>query len=217
MTIKAVVFDLDGTLLDSLEDIAFSVNAAMRKVSCPEHSVETIRSFVGYGIARLIKDALPKDVEKGVYNEACDFFYKHYVEHADSKTVVYPGILDMLKQLKSMGIILAVLSNKAEPAVEVLCDNFFPGIFKITAGAREDFFKKPDPTRLLSILKELEVTAASTVYVGDSDVDVYTAHNAKVHSIAVDWGYRNRKSLLAAGASTIVSNANEIIKAVKYM
>ena len=150
--IKAVIFDMDGTLLNSLPDLKNSVNAAMEATGYPVHTMEEVRGFVGYGIPRLIRDALPDGAPEDVYEKACRVFYDHYVQHADNETHPYPGIVDMLHQLKEQGYVLGVLSNKAEEAVISLCERFFPGIFSVEAGARDDFPRKPesDQTALYS-------------------------------------------------------------------
>lgn len=213
--IKAVIFDMDGTLLDSLPDLKNSVNAAMEATGYPVHTMEEVRGFVGYGIPLLIRDALPDGAPEDVYEKACRVFYDHYVQHADNETHPYPGIVDMLHQLKEQGYVLGVLSNKAEEAVISLCERFFPGLFSVEAGARDDFPRKPDPTRLRCIVEELGLRREEVIYSGDSDVDVLTAIRAGVRPVAVDWGYRSRQCLVQAGAPHIVSSPEELIQEIR--
>ncbi len=214
---QLVIFDLDGTLLDTIEDLANSVNFALEKHGFPKHEVETYRRFVGNGVTKLIERALPEDSKDGETIERVrKDFIVHYVPHSEECTRPYPGIPEMLKQLHQQGIQLAVASNKVHVATERVVKHFFSDIpFSVILGQRDGFPVKPDPLILNSILEQTSIPKEKVLYVGDSGVDVQTALNAEVLFVAVLWGFRPKEELEAKGAVRFVKSPDEILKFVQ--
>lgn len=215
--IKAVIFDLDGTLLDTLTDLAASVNATMREFDMPEHSREDVCRFVGNGVAKLIELALPDGKENPSYNEALEFFKSHYAEHMYDSTAPYNGITEALDILKQEGYRLAVVSNKFDAAVKELCHRYFPEHIEIAIGENEaaGIKKKPAPDTVIEALGQLGLSKDDAVYVGDSDVDVHTAKNSGMPCISVLWGFRDRDYLIREGASIFAENTQELIELIR--
>lgn len=198
--ITTVVFDLDGTLLDTLEDLTDSVNYALKKFGFPERTIDEIRSFVGNGIANLIARVLPEGTENPHYDEVLKTFREYYARHCKDKTKPYDGILQMLDVLRGQGYQMAVVSNKFDAAVKELCALYFGDRIAAAVGECEKVRKKPAPDAVYQVLEELSVSAENAVYVGDSDVDLATAANVPMTCVSVTWGFRSRGQLLAAGA-----------------
>lgn len=206
------VFDLDGTLLNTLEDLADAVNYSLAQFGMPQRTIEEVRNYVGNGIRLLIERSVPNGTDLPVIDNVFECFKKYYQEHCNSKTKAYDGIIDMLKELKQSGIKLAVLSNKAQNAVTKLCDIYFDNLLDITFGAREGIAKKPAPDALLECAAIADIALEDIAYIGDSDVDVLTARNAGVDCIAVSWGFRDKGVLIKAGADKIADNI-QVLKA----
>ena len=198
--ITTIVFDLDGTLLDTLEDLTDSVNYAMEKFGFPERTIDEIRSFVGNGIANLIARVLPEGREHPHYDEVLKTFREYYALHCKDKTRPYDGILQMLDILRGHAYQMAVVSNKFDAAVKELCELYFGDRIRAAVGESEKVRKKPAPDAVYQVLEELSVPAESAVYVGDSDVDLATAANVPMTCVSVTWGFRSRDQLLVAGA-----------------
>lgn len=213
---KLAIFDLDGTVLDTLADLAASTNIALRQNGLPVRSVSEICSFVGNGMKKLIDRAVPGSIDHALAAKVLADFKAHYAAHCTDKTAPYTGVPAMLAALRAAGVKLAVLSNKADAAVQVLCRQYFPDMFDVVAGERENegIRKKPAPDALLTIMKQLGVAAGDTVYIGDSDVDVMTADNAGVDMIAVTWGFRSEEMLRAAGAYRFATDPEELISLI---
>lgn len=209
--IKAVIFDLDGTLINSLEDLAVSVNDTMKTFGYREYTMEEVRGMIGYGIPRLVRDALPDGVDESIYEKAYAHFMNHYIKHAGDHTAVYPGIIELLRELRNKGYKTAIVSNKEDPAVKELAAHYFNGLVNVADGAREGFRNKPAPDMLIEAMRKLGVTKEETIYVGDSDADIGVARNTGVPGVIVDWGYRDRDFLKKEGAEYIVSSPEEII------
>ena len=207
----AVVFDLDGTLLDTLEDLAGSVNFALEKHAGMTRSVGQIRSFIGNGVRMLMTRSLPGGQENPAFESAFADFREHYREHCRDKTQPYPQIMDLVKELSARGSKLAIVSNKADPEVKKLSREFFGGLICSSVGEREGVARKPAPDTLFETLKEMGVARQDAVYVGDSEVDVQTARNAGVDFIGVTWGFRSAEQLRQAGAQTLVSSPMELL------
>ena len=210
MKYNAVIFDLDGTILSTLDDLADSVNYVLEKNGMPKRTKEEIRRFVGNGIRSLIERSVAPETNTLTTDKVFADFIPYYKEHCADKTKPYDGIMDMLYTLKDNGIKLAVLSNKADYAVQELCDRYFNGIMEAVSGEIEGVPKKPAPDGVNLILDRLGVSKEKCVYIGDSEVDVYTANNSELDCICVDWGFRDRSVLQNAGAKTIVSTPEEL-------
>lgn len=204
------IFDLDGTLLDTLGDLAASCNFALRSHSLPEHSVDDVRRFVGNGVRKLMERAIPQGEANPAFNDAYATFRQHYMEHNLDTTQPYPGIMPLLKSLKDEGKNIAVVSNKFYAATRELCRHFFGDYVEVAIGEREGIRKKPAPDTVVEALRELGVGREGTVYVGDSDVDIQTAANSGMPCVSVLWGFRDRDFLIAHGATTLITSPEEL-------
>lgn len=208
---EAVIFDLDGTLLNTLEDLKDSVNYGLRKYHMPERTLEEIRHFVGNGVQRLISLAVPEGTDRETESKVFSAFKEHYTEHCNDKTDLYPGICELLNKLKKQGFSMAVVSNKLQEGVDALSRQYFEKYLSVAIGAREGVRKKPAPDSVLEALRLLNVPKEHAVYVGDSEVDIATARNAQMDCITVTWGFRSRKEQEEAGADVFVDVPEEII------
>ena len=208
---KNYIFDLDGTLLNTLADLASSTNYALRQYGMPEHSVDDVRRFVGNGVGKLIERAIPDGLANPLYEDVLATFRKHYLIHSLDTTSPYPGIGELLHTLRSMGCNVAVVSNKFYNATVELCQQFFADTVEVAIGERENIRRKPAPDTVFEAMRQLGVTAEDTVYVGDSDVDVATARNSGIPCISVLWGFRDRDFLIEHGATTFVNTPEEIL------
>ena len=211
--IKAVIFDLDGTLLDTLQDLADSVNLALKTHQLPPRSTEEIRAFVGNGVNTLIKRSLPQDLaeEERIHQKVLDSFMELYQKNKDKTTKPYPGIEDMLETLDLSGYNMAILSNKPHYHLVPICQKYFSYPFAFVYGQREGIPKKPDKSALLSIIEEMGVKKEETIYVGDSEVDIETAKNANVKVVAVSWGFRDDDFLKILRPDALVSHPDELV------
>ena len=213
--IKAVLFDLDGTLADSLEDLADSTNYALKKAGFPAHETEKYKYFVGDGIPMLIERALPDGEKTAENKENClEYFMSRYREHYFDKTHAYDGIIPLLTSLKNDGFKIAVISNKAQEMAEKVVEKLFGDIFDAVAGKREGYKTKPDPALTLQIIKELGVTPEVCALVGDSGMDMAAAVNGGLLPIGVLWGFRTEEELINSGAAYTVSSPDEILKII---
>ena len=211
--IKLVIFDLDGTLLNTISDLAYSTNYALKQNGFPGHPIEAYKFFIGNGINKLFERALPED-EKTDSNVARirEAFLPYYDEHNADYTKPYEGIYELLKTLQSKDYMLAVASNKYQSATQKLISSIFPDIlFTAVFGQRDGVPVKPDPAIVNDILKIAGVLPEEAVYVGDSGVDMQTAANSGIISVGVTWGFRPREELEAAGAVIIADTATEIL------
>lgn len=209
-TYKTYIFDLDGTLLDTLNDLHASCNYALRTHGMPERSLEEVRQFVGNGVKKLMERAIPDGLDNPLFEETLQTFRQHYLLHNLDTTLPYPGIMEMLQQLKAQGKRIAVVSNKFYAATQDLCKHFFGDTIQVAIGEREDIKKKPAPDTVLEALRQLQVTRQDAVYVGDSEVDVETARNSGIPCISVLWGFRSKSFLLSHGATTFIETPNEL-------
>lgn len=209
---KTVIFDLDGTLLNTLDDLADSTNYALSKFGYPTRTIEEVRQFVGNGVAKLIERAIPDGKNNPNFEKCLSIFKENYAQNMYNKTAPYNGIIEMLSNLKSKGIKIAVVSNKFDLAVKELCKKYFEGFIDFAAGENEaqGIKKKPAPDTVLSVLNEFNFAPEDAVYVGDSDVDIMTAKNSKMPCISVTWGFRDEKFLLENGATILINAPSEI-------
>ena len=211
MKYQLAIFDLDGTLLNTLEDLADSTNYIMQKFGYPERTIKEVRNFVGNGIRKLLERSAPTGTPAEEIGRMFEQFKEYYGAHCADKTKPYDGIMELLDALKEQGIKLAVVSNKADYAVKALCEQYFYGYFDEAVGERTDIARKPAPDTVNEVLKNLQIEKSQAVYIGDSEVDVQTAKNAEMDCIAVDWGFRDKEVLEEAGAETIVSTPAEVL------
>lgn len=211
--IKTVIFDLDGTLLNTLEDLKDAANFALSEFGYPKRSLEEIRCFVGNGVRKLIERAVPEACEN--IDECLCIFKNNYSENMCNNTVPYNGILKILKDLQDNGVKIGVVSNKFDSAVKELCKKYFGNLVDIAVGQSDDVPKKPAPDGVLKAMKELGADKNSTVYIGDSEVDVQTAKNSGLPCIGVTWGFRNKNDL--QGADYIIDNPCDIISVIRSM
>ena len=213
ITYSAYIFDLDGTLLDTLGDLAASTNYALRTHGMPEHSMDDVRSFVGHGVRKLMERAIPQGADNPDFEATFATFRQHYMQHSLDTTKPYEGIPETLAALKAKGCRLAVVSNKMMAATQELCQHFFPDTIEVAIGEHETegIRKKPAPDTVFAALEQLGLGKEGAVYVGDSDVDIQTAKNAGLPCISVLWGFRDRDFLIKHGAKTFVSAPQELL------
>lgn len=205
------IFDLDGTLLATLDDLAASVNFALRQCGMPEHTTDDVRRFVGNGVRLLMERAVPGGEGNPRFGEAFGIFRQHYMEHSLDTTRPYDGITGLLAELRRRGKRVAVVSNKFYAATGELCRHFFGDYVEVAIGEREGIRRKPAPDTVMEALRQLGVGRQRAVYIGDSDVDVATARNSGLPCISVLWGFRDKEFLIKNGAQTFVSAPSEIL------
>jgi len=208
-TIRAVVWDLDGTLLNTLDDLAASVNHALAVHGMPRRTLDEVRRFVGNGVANLVARSVPEGTPAHTTAAVLDTFRAHYAQHNMDNTAPYPGILEGLAALKAMGVPMAVVSNKLEPAVEVLCQHFFADTLTVAVGDIPGRPVKPAPDSTLAALARLGVPPEQALFVGDSEVDVLTAQNVGMPMLAVSWGFRDADVLRQSGATEVATTPAE--------
>ena len=223
MKYNTYIFDLDGTLLDTLQDLAASVNYALRQHGMPEHSIDDVRRFVGNGVRLLMERAIPDGAKNPDFEATFATFREYYMHHSLDTTRPYPGIPEALVELKANGCKLAVVSNKMMAATVDLCRHFFPNTIEVAIGEHEaeGIRKKPAPDTVFAALDALNIPrplgggarggGISAVYVGDSDVDIQTARNAGLPCISVLWGFRDKEFLTKHGAETFISAPSELL------
>ena len=211
---KAVIFDLDGTILDTLDDLKNSVNFALNKNGLPERSYEEVRSFVGNGIRLLIERSVSENTNSGVVDRCFEDFKSHYKEHSADNTKPYEGIITLLEELKRKGVKLAVVSNKADFAVQTLVEEYFQGLFDFAVGEREGIRRKPCPDSVNEAIKVLDASPDEVVYVGDSEVDIETSRNAGVECVAVTWGFRDKCVLESLSPEYIIDKPSQLMELI---
>lgn len=210
MAYKLAIFDLDGTILNTLEDLADAVNYALGEHDFPARTIDEVRRFVGNGIRKLMERAVPAGLEKEEIDRVHETFSVYYQQHCADKTRPYEGILPLLQRLRAAGCLTAVVSNKADEAVQPLCRRYYDGLFDYAVGERPGIGRKPAPDAVLEVLRRLQVDAAHAVYIGDSEVDIQTAANSGLDSIIVTWGFRDRAYLESQGGRRFVDRPEEI-------
>ena len=213
MTYNTYIFDLDGTLLDTLGDLAAATNYALRQHGMPEHSIDDVRRFVGNGVRKLMERAIPDGAHNPDFEATFATFRQYYMQHSLDTTQPYEGISETLAALKAKGCRLAVVSNKMMAATQELCKHFFPDTIEVAIGENEaaGIRKKPAPDTVYAALDVLGEGKGNAVYVGDSDVDIQTAANAGLPCISVLWGFRDKAFLTENGAKTFISTPSELL------
>jgi len=214
MRYKAVLFDLDGTLLNTIEDIASSLNYILVKHGMKARSIEEVLSFVGNGSGKLVEKAVASGCSDAEREQILNEYREYYDTHCNIKTGPYDGIMDLLKELRQRGYKTAVVSNKPDKAVKELAKAYFGELMDCALGEGAGIARKPSPDMLFEAMKQLGVSSDEIIYVGDSEVDILTTKNAGVECISVDWGFRTRQMLIESGAGILVSSPNEILNYV---
>ena len=208
---ETYVFDLDGTLLETLKDLAASTNYALRTHNMPEHSIEDVRVFVGNGVKKLMERAIPNGIENPQFEDVYATFRQHYLEHNLDTTKPYEGIPELLAELKARGKKLAIVSNKFYAATQELARHFFPDTIEVAIGERENIKKKPAPDTVIEALRQLGASKETAVYIGDSDVDIMTAKNCNMPCVSVLWGFRDKEFLMEHGATFFVKKPCQLL------
>ncbi len=215
MSETIILFDLDGTILNTLPDLKNAANHALETLGYPKRTEEEIRRFLGNGVGFLMKCSLPEGCSEEVWKRAVELQKSYYLSHLMVETLPYEGVPVMLKQLRREGFRLGTVSNKFDAAVQNLISAFYPGVFDVALGERENVPKKPDPAMVRNALKEMNAPDdCKLIYVGDSEVDLRTAENAGAVPVLVDWGFRDREALRSLGDCRIVSSPAELIDAI---
>ena len=204
------IFDLDGTLLNTLRDLADSVNAALRMHNMPERTIEEVRLFVGNGVKKLMERAIPQGLDNPDFEQTYADFRAHYMQHNLDTTAPYPGVMERLEKLRRRNKRIAVVSNKFYAATQSLCSHFFGDLVEVAIGEREDIRKKPAPDTVNEALKQLGADRKKAVYIGDSDVDIQTALNSDMPCISVLWGFRDKDFLIEHGATILINSPESV-------
>lgn len=215
MKYTTIIFDLDGTLLNTLADLAAATNHALAEHKLPQRTTDEVRRFVGNGIRKLIERAVPADTPAKLHEEVFASFNRYYKQHCADSTRPYEGVPQLLQQLRAAGCRTAIVSNKADYGVQTLAKQYFDGQLDAACGERAGIAKKPAPDMLLAIMRQLKAEPASTIYIGDSDTDLDTARNAGVPCIGACWGFRGRAFLEAHGAKLLAENVSDIWEFIK--
>lgn len=205
---------MDGTILDTLDDLKDSLNYALRLSGFPERTEDEVRRFVGNGIKKLIERGVPGDTPAEMTDKVHSDFTHYYKKHCRDKTKPYDGICKLISSLKEKGMMCAVVSNKDDYAVSLLCDEYFKGLFDYSVGSREGVRKKPYPDSVYAVLDALSVKKEDAVYIGDSEVDIQTAKNASLPYVTVLWGFRDRDFLLLNGAKVTAETPDELFSRI---
>ncbi len=204
------IFDLDGTLLNTLDDLAASTNHALTSFGMPRRTRDEVRQFVGNGILNLIRRAVPDGSSDKLVSAVYDAFNEHYAAHSLDRTAPYPGVTQVLNHIRASSMRCCVVSNKGDYAVRPLVEHFFPGSFEFACGEREGIRRKPAPDTVFACMRELDVPPERCVYVGDSEVDVACASNAGIDCVIVTWGFRDEDYVRSRGGQTFARTAAEL-------
>lgn len=210
-----IIFDLDGTLLNTLEDLHACINYAIDYCGYPKRSIEEIRNFVGNGIKKAIERALPEGTSEEETEKVIAIFKEYYQKHLTEYTKPYDGIIKLLEELRAKGYKTGVVSNKYDKAVKALCKEYFGDLIQTAIGESEEIGKKPNPNGVLKAIKEVNSTKERTIYIGDSEVDIQTAKNANIPCISVLWGFKDKEFLEANGGNIFAKAPEDIIKIIE--
>lgn len=209
MNYTTILFDLDGTLLNTLVDLRNSVNYALEQCGYPLQSLRNIRDYVGNGVAMLVHRSVPNGTPAEEEARCLAIFKEHYMVHMNDNTCPYDGLLPVIEELRKRGCLIGIVSNKIEPAVKELADKFFPGLIDVAVGDCPERNKKPAPDSTLAAIAQLSVSADTCLYIGDTDIDIETAHNAGIPCVGVTWGFRDRDVLV--DADFIIDKPEELL------
>ena len=209
---QAVIFDLDGTLLDTLDDLAAAVNHALQTCGYPIRTRDEVRQFLGNGVIMLMHRAMPQGVSQAAFDTCFSCFRAYYLSHMTDQTRVFPGISDLLQALHDRGIRTAVVSNKLHAGVVGLCNDYFGDLIDCARGVSDESERKPAPVNVLRAMETLGVAKENTLYVGDSEVDMQTAQNAGLPCIGVTWGYRDGDLLRQNGAAALIDTPLQLLE-----
>lgn len=215
MRYRAVLLDMDGTVLDTLSDLHAAINHSFREFALPEVSREKVRASLGNGAGRLIRRCLPEGADEQTAERVLGFYLPYYDSHCNINTRPYEGIVPMMERLRSAGVKLAIVSNKGDAAVKKLAREHFPGLLEAAVGESETVRRKPNPDAVLAAAEALGEKIADCVYVGDSEVDIQTAKNAAMDCISVSWGFRDPEQLIAAGAQRVADSPEALEKLIR--
>lgn len=215
MKYKLAIFDMDGTILNTIDDLADCMNYSLRRQGLPERTLKEVTSFVGNGIRKLVERAVPEGTGEEVMDETHRIFLEYYKDHSALKTRPYDGINETIAKLRSLGVKTAVVSNKADFAVQDLCEDYFKDLFDFALGDKEGMARKPHPDGVNLVLETLGVKREDAVYIGDSEVDLQTANNAGLDVIMVGWGFREEDYILSLGAEFVIHTPEEIIERMR--
>ena len=208
---QTVIFDLDGTLLDTMPDLMDAGNHVCQQMGWPQRSIEAYRVMVGIGMRNLLQELAPAGAQDPALDDAIAEYLAYYGTHNADKTLPYPGISALLNALQEKGIRMAICSNKSDEFSKKLAEHYFPGVFQVVRGRIDGFPGKPDPAGVKLVMEALGAEPSATLYVGDSSIDMATAHNSGIASCGVSWGFRGRQELEDAGAEYIVDTAEELL------
>ena len=212
---KTLIFDLDGTVLNTLQDLQNSVNFALNTYNYPQKSLVEVRNSVGNGLKMLIRRVLPPDAEEETVDAVLAAMKAHYRQHCHDETKPYPGIPALLKRLHAEGYRIALVSNKADAMTKELHRVFYPDLIHVAIGETEQIRRKPAPDRVFDALRQLGAETSDAICIGDSEVDIETAQNAGLPCLSVAWGFRSEAELQAAGAERVFQTTNDLYKAIK--
>jgi phosphoglycolate phosphatase len=212
---KAIIWDMDGTLLNTLDDLTDSVNAALTEFRLPVRTRDEIQRFVGNGIMKLVERSVPDGKEQAKFEEIFSFFKNHYDKNCRNKTKPYDGLEKVLPELKAQGYRMAIVSNKIDSAVKELAESYFGETIDTAIGETEGKRSKPYPDMVFEAMRILDVKTEESVYIGDSEVDLKTAENSGLDCISVSWGFRSKQELQTFGAKTIIDTPEELAEFLK--
>lgn len=212
MAIKLILFDLDGTLMNTLEDLTDSTNHILTINNFPTRTIEEIRNFVGNGIRKLIERAVPENTSESIIEKCYQEMIIYYKEHSLIKTSPYPGVTELIKSLRLKGIKIGIITNKAQNSADVIVDKFFKNSIDLVIGDNNKFPLKPNPDSINEVIKYFNVSKNETIYIGDSEVDLLTGKNADVKTIAVLWGFRDKEFLIKKGGKIFAETSKELEK-----
>ena len=214
MKYEAVLLDMDGTVLDTVQDIQDSLNVSLREFNLPEVDTAKTKANLGNASRYLITHCVPEGTPEELTEKVLEFYLPYYDAHSHIKTSPYEGILDLMGNLKNSGLRLAIISNKPMNTVKELAEEFFPGKLECAVGQSDELRRKPEPDMVFKVLEDLGLSVDKCVYVGDSEVDIKTARNAGMDCISVSWGFRTREQLEEAGASRIADSVDELFNII---